>query len=666
VARIFLVLAVAFSVRGQDPAPEYSFLEKAYQALQASDYDVAIELFKKAIEIAPDRAAPRTDLAYTLLKLGESEQARDQFGEAMRIEPSNDHVAMEYAFLCYETKQQAAARRIFDRIRVSDATAATAFENIDRPLREGIARWSRTVEISPQNFSAHEELARLAEQRDQLDLAAEHFEKAWRLKPDRRSVLFELGRVWKALGRDADGMAALLAASRGPEPRIAEEARELLPKRYPYVYEFQQALEIDPSNAGLRSELAYLHLEMGNREEAGQEFERIASQSPGDLAAAAQLGILRLDGGDTEGANALFERVLKGDDEELANRVRAALRMPALHSRPKAAASTAAREMAEKSLEKGYLKDAIKYLQTAHENDPLDFNVMLKLGWTYNILQDDRDAVRWFDLARRSPDSKIAAEASQAYHHLKPALSRFRTTVWAYPMFSTRWHDLFAYAQAKTELRLPGWLVHPYVSARFIGDTEGSVFVANLGPEYLSERSIILAAGLATNPWHGMTGWFEAGESFRYSPTTTDPGRMVPDYRGGLSFIKGFGALFARGRHGLFAETNDDGIYVSRFDKDMLLYSQNRTGYTFRSTERLGDFHAQLFWNWNITADEVGQYWANYVETGPGVKFRFERMPQPVTFSISALRGAYLVNQGNPRRPNFNDVRIGLWYALSH
>ena len=36
------------------------------------------------------------------------------------------------------------------------------------------------------NFSAHYELATLAEQRDELELAAEHYEKAWRLIPDRR------------------------------------------------------------------------------------------------------------------------------------------------------------------------------------------------------------------------------------------------------------------------------------------------------------------------------------------------------------------------------------------------------------------------------------------------------------------------------------------------
>src|SRR5581483_7550732 len=101
-----------------------------------------------------------------------------------------------------------------------------------------------------------------AEQRGDLALAAEHYEKAWRLQPDRRSVLVDLGRVWKALGREEDAVAALLAASRGGEPRAAELARELLPDRYPFVPEFRRALLLDPANTDLRRELGYLLLRM--------------------------------------------------------------------------------------------------------------------------------------------------------------------------------------------------------------------------------------------------------------------------------------------------------------------------------------------------------------------------------------------------------------------
>jgi len=676
--RILIVLTIALTATvamAQIPDPAYAPLEKAYEALRAKDYDRAIASFREAVKIAPDRPALRKDLAYTLLKIGENEAARDQFAEARRLDPRDDQVALEYAFLCYETKQRAEARRIFDRIRKTGNTiAAEAFENIDRPLREGIARWTRALELSPDNFSAHEELARLAEQRDEWPLAVEHYQKAWALRRDRRALLVDLGRVYALMSRADDANAVLLAASRGADPRVAEDARELLPKRYPYVYEFQRALAVDPTNVELRRELAYLHMEMKNRVEAEKEFRAVVEGAPNDLLSVAQLGLLRWTRGDEDGALPLLQRVLAGGDRELAERVRTAMKTPQnLQKRPEdikpaepKPANDQARLLGEKSLEKGFLQDALKYFRIAHENDPQDYGVMLKLGWTYNMLKDDRQAVRWFDLARASPDPAVSAEASRAYHNLLPDIELFRTALWVFPMYSSRWNDVFVYAQAKTELRLKHSWLRPYLSLRLVGDSRGEVYLANYGPQYLSERSIILALGVATKPVYGAFGWFEAGESLRLNPTFADPGRLLPDYRGGVSYVKGLGHQLAGGSHGLFAETNDDGIYVSRLNKDTLLYSQNRAGITMRESETFGGLHTQFYWNANATVDMLGQYWANYVETGPGMKFKFEGSRVPVLFSVSLLRGAYLINQGNPRGPNFNDLRIGVWYAFTH
>src|SRR5579885_318928 len=127
----WLLFACAFAV-AQVRDPAYDSLDGAYTALKAKNYEAAVSLFLKAIDLAPNRAAIRKDLAYTYLKIGESEAARDQFREAVRLDPADSHVAMEYAFLCHETRQQAEARRIFDRIRQSgNATAEQAFQNID-------------------------------------------------------------------------------------------------------------------------------------------------------------------------------------------------------------------------------------------------------------------------------------------------------------------------------------------------------------------------------------------------------------------------------------------------------------------------------------------------------------------------------------------------------
>lgn len=598
----------------QTANPGYTQLDRAYQELRAKDYDAAIANFESALAAAPPRASIHKDLAYTLLKVGENRRARDHFAEAMRLDPADRQVALEYAFLCYETGEPVAARRIFDQLRGLDATAAEAFENIDRPLREGIARWQQALLENPGDYGGHEELARLAEKRDETELAAEHFEKAWRLRPERRELLLDMGRTWKELGRAEDANAALLAASRGAEPRVAEQARELLPARYPYVYEFERALELDPTNADLRRELAYLHIAMGQTVQAEEQLARVEALQP----------LKKLDGREEEPA--------KGSAE--------------------------AKELGARSLEKGYMKDALRYLSVAHENNPVDFDVMLKLGWTNNILKNDREAVKWFALARRSPDPQTANEAAKAYRNLEPETERFRTTVWVFPTFSTRWHDLFAYTQAKTEMRLPRlrWL-HPYGSVRFVGDTHGSErFGIGWAPQYLSEQSVIVGAGIATQAWRGATAWFEAGESFHLRPAPLDVSTATPDYRGGVSFARGIAP-----RH-WFGETNEDLIYVSRFDNDTLFYSQNRFGHDLPGTA----VRAQVYWNWNATFDLKREYWANFVETGPGLRFHPRWAPPSVLISINALRGIYLITNGNPHPPIFNDLRVGVWYAFTH
>src|SRR5260370_23849791 len=144
--RLVIYLAVAAVACAQMPDPA----ERAYAALRVRDYDTAIAAFLAA----PPRTNIRKDLAYTYLKIGESELARDQFHEAMRLDPADPTAALEYAFLCYETKQQAEARRTFDRLRkTGNTTAEQAFHNIDDPLASGIARWRKAIQLGAANFS---------------------------------------------------------------------------------------------------------------------------------------------------------------------------------------------------------------------------------------------------------------------------------------------------------------------------------------------------------------------------------------------------------------------------------------------------------------------------------------------------------------------------------
>ena len=59
----------------------------------------------------------------------------------------------------------------------------------------------------------------------------------------------------------------------------------------------------------------------------------------------------------------LLDKVLQGPDVALANRVRAALKMPLVLSTSAEVVSNDDKVMAERSLQSGYLKDALQFLQ---------------------------------------------------------------------------------------------------------------------------------------------------------------------------------------------------------------------------------------------------------------------------------------------------------------
>lgn len=645
------VIIFSGTILAQDP----------YAELAAGRFESAVTLFRQKIDAGQKTPALYKDLGYTLLRIGETEAGRDAFAAAMKLAPDDTRAALEYAFLCHETKRTRDARRTFDRLRQSAPgdtrdLAERAFQNIDRALASNIDRWGKAAAQTPDSDSVHEELARNAEDRDELKLAEEHYARAWALKPARRSLLADLGRVRKYQGRDEDALITLLAASRSAEPRVAEAARELLPDRYPFVYEFRQAIAMDPRNFQLRRELGFLLVQIERKEEAEKVFAELLGMSPDDLLAATQLGFLRLARNDVSAAMPLLQKVLESGNEELANRVRIALKMP-VPERPRpvpVARDTDVRTLAERSFQAGFMRDALRYFQQANETSPADTQIMLRLGWTHNMLHDDREAIRWFRAARASTDPKVASEATKAWRNLRPDFAPVRTTLWMTPSFSTRWHSAFAYGQAKAEFRIGRLPVRPYLSARFVGDAGRGYIDARA----LSERAIIPAIGIGTKYWKGLMGWAEAGVAMPYR---SQPGSATRgDYRGGVTFGKGFGRMMGGESSGWFATANYDAVYISRFRHDVLGYMQHRAGYTLNR-----ELILQAYFNMNVTVDRQREYWGNFWETGPGSRLRWRRMPPGLMFTADLVRGRHLVQQGNPRGPTFYDVRLGIWYAVT-
>ncbi len=640
--------------------PAYGELTAAYQALAVKDYDAAAGHLRNALPLAPQRADIRKQLGYAYLKMGQTEAAREMFDRAWALDPTDQHIALELAFLCHETQQEARAWQLFRKLAASEDpqirdTARTAFENIDGELGQAIERWTQTLRSDPENRSVQVELAELLEKRGEPAKAADHYLAAWRIPSDERpeEILLLLAAARDAAGDTEAGRAAWLLASRSNDVRIAETAKDHLPDRYPYAAEFRRALDLEPANSRLRRDLAYLLLQVNLRDEALREFERIVADDPSDLLAAAQLADFYMARNNPAEAVRLLEKAIHSPDQNIAGRAEERLRqIREQEARPH-------RELGEKSLNNSYLQDARRELLRAYEIDPQDFSIALKLGVVHNLMRQDREAVRWFRIASESPNAEVAEQARQSYRNLAPQFRRVTTSVWSLPMFSSRYHDLFNYAQIKTEFHIESLPVRPYLSLRFSGDvrqrTGGST------PLFLSENALVAAAGVRAQVHPRVVLWAEAGETFHYlgKRPPSEP-RAGPDYRGGLSWFESRGASLGGNEPGRFLEANADAVFVSRFENDTIGYLQLRPGYRLPGR---GALRAQVFWNFNLTTDVKRLYWANFVETGPGVRLRVPGVSPPMDLSISFVRGVHLVNRYNPRRPNYFDLRVSLWYS---
>lgn len=623
----------AISLSGQQAVPDQ--FELAYTHLKASRLGEARLAFEAALAGEPSRADARLDYGYLLLRTGETELGREQFRQVLRVRSGDERLMLEYAYLAYETGHRAEAFELFLRLKQAkdDAIRRQATETSDRldaDLKVSIARWSEAVARTPSSYSVHEELARLLEDRNDWVAAASEYRLAFGLKPDKRRFLLDIARVEQEAVRPDYAHAALIAASRGTPLMVAEEAKELLPDRYPYVYEFELAVQMDPLNVPLRRELGFLLLKMRREKEAVAVFEDLLKLAPDDALATAQLAFLRVN------------------------------RAPAAES-----GLTAVRELADRSLEKGYLKDALKYLEQLHESNPEDAATTLRLGWTYNMLKLDQDAVRCFDVARRSADPKVAAEADQAYRNLRPSLAPVRTTTWILPFYSSRWREVFAYGQAKAEFRLPFTTWRPYLSTRFIGDLNRSGGrirgpAGQVTPGALSENAIVVAAGIATPRKHGLMAWGEVGGSWQYFAGRNHTAVIRSDYRGGLNYSRGFGAANLGSEGGWFATTTIDGVYLSRFSNDTLFYGQNRVGFHAPSSP------LQFYVNLNLTTDIQRADWANYFEIGPGVRWRAPGLPKSLYLFADLVYGRHLLQGDGSRSRRYTDFRAGVWYAFTY
>ena len=271
------------------------------RAAARKDLEIALDGFRKRIELEPDVAAWPQRLALALLNLGRGREALPLLEAGLQRFPDDAGLRYDLGLAASAAGRPDAARRHFERalalrpghgptlnnlaaldLAAGDATAAQARLaplvqtestsdprlRLDALLNLGLAELllrdftaaSRHLgearELAPGDERVHNHLGSLAAQRGERAAARRHFQRAAELAPERTEALKNLASLEAALG--------------SPEAAIPHLAR---------------ARAVDPEDRDATALLARAYGEAGRAQRAVQILETLVEQRPGDGAA---------------------------------------------------------------------------------------------------------------------------------------------------------------------------------------------------------------------------------------------------------------------------------------------------------------------------------------------------------------------------------------------
>jgi tetratricopeptide (TPR) repeat protein len=319
--------------------------ERGLLARQLGETDVAVEQFKKAVELAPTDPELRFNLGEALQTRGSSpDETIAAYRKALELKPDLAHAKVNLAKALAEKKQFGEAKELLQAAAREDVSDAEAHYNLAVILmREGnaagaISEYERTLAINPQHAQAHNNLGVAYDARGERKKALEAFKKATVADPNYAEAFFNLGLSY-------------FAANDNPRATKA----------------FEQALKLEPSSAAPYTQLGTLYLKQGQKDRAVEAFKKAIDAANEQEKKGSKWGIVRrsLSGRRTTDAHRglALAYLASGKADEAVNTLKDAVKV--LPDDP-----SARRALAEAYVAQGKLDEAVAELQKRLELEP--------------------------------------------------------------------------------------------------------------------------------------------------------------------------------------------------------------------------------------------------------------------------------------------------------
>lgn len=293
-------------------APGYYTLGTALARF--ADPKAATEAFQKALALDPKFADARVSLGLVLAQQKELDGAREQFEKAVSLEGETPTAAYSHYLLARVLAQQkkySEAQRELEtavRLRPNYAEAYLSQGIIRKNLGDdagALRSFRKAAAIDPGNAEAQHEMGGEYLRLGQAGLAVEPLEKAARLRPDDRHVLYQLCQALEKTHRAEEARACqqklaalvrteldardhLATAGRLNNEGVTLEEDGDLPGA---LEKYRAAVRLDLYRTEFRRNLALALCRLGLWDEGIAELREVLRRDPGDLEATKALYI---------------------------------------------------------------------------------------------------------------------------------------------------------------------------------------------------------------------------------------------------------------------------------------------------------------------------------------------------------------------------------------
>jgi tetratricopeptide (TPR) repeat protein len=324
-----LCLVLAGSARAQsqagDPRDFDKLFARAMELQQAGDLLGAIDTYKAALQIIPDRADALSNLGAAYVGLGQYDDAIAQYGAALKADPANNAIRMNLALAYYKSARPNEAIPQLKRIVASDPASKNAYLIMaDCYLQTGQDQELLSV-LKPREAMFENDLAYAYLVGTALLHAGDSVEGQKYV--DRVFGAGESAEAHLLLG------IAYLGKQDYPEAKTELERAVKMNPKLPTAHSlygrsllalgeheaaeqaFRQELDVNINDFEANLQLGNVRRSLQKFSEASTYLERATTIRPNDLTARQLLASLRLQTGRVEEAATMFEAIVKDAPE---------------------------------------------------------------------------------------------------------------------------------------------------------------------------------------------------------------------------------------------------------------------------------------------------------------------------------------------------------------